>query len=148
MRADTLLWYRQPAQRWTEALPVGNGRLGAMVFGGVEYERLALNTDTLWTGRPHTYTHLGALERLPGVRRLIFAGQYAEAIRLADEHLLSEPRCLQAYQPLGDLWLDFPDHQETTDYRRELDLEEGVARVSYRLDQTTYTREIFCSAPD
>jgi alpha-L-fucosidase 2 len=142
------LWYRQPAQTWNEALPVGNGRLGAMVYGGMAQEQLALNEDTLWSGRPHDHTNPEALPHLPQVRELIFAGRYAEAQEMCDRYLMGVPPYLQAYQPLGDLWLRFPDHAPATDYRRELDLEDGVVRVSYRVGQATFRREVLSSAVD
>lgn len=142
------LWYRQPAQDWNEALPLGNGRLGAMVFGGVGEERLQLNEDTLWTGRPHDYSVPGASAHLPEVRRLLFAGKEAEATALADRHLMGDPERQQAYQPLGDLHLTFDGHDAFEAYRRELDIRNGVARVRYRVGATVYTRESFISAPD
>ncbi len=142
------LWYRQPAGNWNEALPIGNGRLGAMVFGGLEKERLQLNEDTLWSGQPHSYAVDGAAENLAEVRRLLFAGQEKEAARLAGRRLMGRPIFQQAYQPLGDLRLEFERHSAATGYRRELDLLDGVARTQYQLDGVTYTRECFVSAPD
>ena len=142
------LWYRQPAQTWNEALPVGNGRLGAMVYGGVAQDQLALNEDTLWSGRPRDYANPEALPHLAQVRELIFAGRYAEAQEMCDQYLMGVPIHLQAYQPLGDLWLRFPGHAPATDYRRGLDLEDGVVQVSYRVGQTTFCREVLASAVD
>jgi alpha-L-fucosidase 2 len=142
------LWYRQPAQTWNEALPVGNGRLGAMVYGGVAQEQLALNEDTLWSGRPHDHTNPEALPHLAQVRELIFAGRYAEAQEMSNRYLMGVPIHLQAYQPLGDLWLRFSGHASATDYRRELDLEDGIVRVSYRVGQATFCREVLASAID
>ena len=142
------MWYHQPARTWNEALPVGNGRLGAMIFGGVAQEQLALNEDTLWSGRPHDHANPEALPHLAQVRELIFAGRYAEAQERCDQYLMGVPIHLQAYQPLGDLWLRFPDHAAAADYRRELDLEDGVVRVSYRLGQITFLREVLASAVD
>ncbi|MHC4104298.1 MAG: glycoside hydrolase N-terminal domain-containing protein, partial [Planctomycetota bacterium] len=97
--SDLKLWYRQPAQKWTEALPVGNGRLGAMVYGGTEHEQLQFNDDTLWTGEPHEYQHEGAVEYLPIVRKLLFEGKQREAERLAMEHMMSVPLRQEKYQP-------------------------------------------------
>jgi len=142
------LWYRQPAQTWNEALPVGNGRLGAMVYGGVAQEQLALNEDTLWSGRPRDHTNPEALPHLAQVRELIFAGRYVEAQEMCDQYLMGVPIHLQAYQPLGDLWLRFPGHASATDYQRELDLEDGVVRVSYRAGRATFRREVLASAVD
>jgi len=145
---DLSLWYERPAEEWTEALPVGNGRLGAMVFGGVTEERLQLNEDTFWTGAPGGRQNPEALENLPRVRSLLEEGRQAEAHELAMAKLMSIPLRQEAYQPLGDLRLFFPVHQEVEDYHRELDLDAGVARVRYRYFKTTYTREVLASHPD
>ena len=146
--SDMKLWYRQPAQKWTEALPVGNGRLGAMVFGGTEHERLQFNEDTLWTGRPHEYQHDGAVEYLPTVRKLLFEGKQREAEQLAMEHMMSVPLRQEKYQPFGDLLLDFPGHDQVADYRRELDIDSAISTVRYRVGDAMFTREVFSSFPD
>jgi alpha-L-fucosidase 2 len=143
-----VLSYRQPAKEWVEALPIGNGRLGGMVFGGVPAERIQLNEDTFWSGGPYDPTNDEALSYLPKVRQLIREGRYLEAQQLADEKLMGRPRHLQAYQPLGDLRLVMEGHEPPTEYRRELDLDRAVARVRYRIGATTFTREVFSSAPD
>ena len=143
-----VLFYRQPAKEWVEALPIGNGRLGGMVFGGVPAERIQLNEDTFWSGGPYDAINPEALPYLPKVRELIREGRYKEAQDLADEKLMGRPRHLQAYQPLGDLRLAFEGHEQPTDYRRELDLDRAVVRVRYRIGSTTFTREVFSSAPD
>jgi len=142
------LWYSQPAKKWTEALPIGNGRLGAMVFGGIEDERLQFNEDTLWTGKPHDYSHPGAAEYLPVVRKLLFEGKQRQAEALAMEHMMSVPLRQHAYQPFGDLHLHFSDAHKPSDYRRELDLDTAVARVTYTVDGVKFTREVFSSAVD
>ena len=143
-----VLFYRQPAKEWVEALPIGNGRLGGMVFGGVPAERIQLNEDTFWSGGPYDPINSEALQYLPTVRQLIRDGRYKEAQDLADEKLMGRPRHLQAYQPLGDLRLVVEGHEHPTDYRRELDLDRAVVRVRYRIGDTTFTREVFSSAPD
>jgi alpha-L-fucosidase 2 len=143
-----VLFYRQPAREWVEALPIGNGRLGGMVFGGVPAERIQLNEDTFWSGGPYDPINDEALQYLPKVRQLLWAGRYKEAQDLADEKLMGRPRHLQTYQPLGDLRLVMEGHEHPTDYRRELDLDRAVVRVRYRIGQTTFTREVFSSAPD
>ncbi len=117
------LWYRQPAAQWVEALPVGNGRLGAMVFGGVEKERLQLNEDTLWAGGPYDPNNPEALAALPEVRQLIFAGKQGEAQRLAGEKMMARPLRQMPYQTVGDVLLTFPGTEDFTDYRRELNLD-------------------------
>ena len=118
------LWYDKPASTWVEALPVGNGRLGAMVFGGVTEERLQLNEDTLWSGAPHAGDNPAAKDALPAVRAALFAGNYAEADRLAKQ--LQGP-FTQSYQPLGDLLLTFAASDPVTEYRRALDLDTALA---------------------
>ncbi|HEV3415611.1 MAG TPA: glycoside hydrolase family 95 protein, partial [Pirellulales bacterium] len=120
---DMTLWYRRPAGEWTEALPIGNGRLGAMVFGGTDKERLQLNEDTLWAGGPYDPSNPEAREALPEVRRLIFAGKYAEARELIGKRMMAHPLREMPYQPVGDLWLEFPGHGQASEYRRELNLD-------------------------
>ncbi len=142
---EAVLWYETPAEQWVEALPVGNGRLGAMVFGGVESERLQLNEDTLWSGHPHDGNNPAAKDVLPSVREAIFAGDYERADELAKG---MQGTFTQSYQPLGDLRLSFEHEGEATTYRRDLDLDTAVASVSYRVGETYYTREVFASAPD
>ncbi len=142
------LWYRQPARRWVEALAVGNGRLGAMVFGGVTEERVQLNEDTLWAGGPYDPANPDALEALPKVRELIFAGQYREAQNLISQKMMARPLTQMPYQCVGDLLLKFPDHSGETDYRRDLNLDTAVATVAYSINGVRYTREVFSSPVD
>ena len=104
--SDLKLWYDEAAREWVEALPIGNGRLGAMVFGGVAREHLQLNESTLWSGGPYSPVNPEALPNLEAVRDLIFAGRYAEAEALANQHLMAKPHRQMSYQPAGDLWLD------------------------------------------
>ncbi|MGI6456604.1 MAG: glycosyl hydrolase family 95 catalytic domain-containing protein [bacterium] len=141
------LWYNQPADEWVEALPVGNGRLGAMVYGGVAEEQIQFNEDTLWTGVPRDYINPKALETLPRVRQLLFEGKQAEAERVARD-MMSVPMRQDAYQPFGTLAFLFPDHQNYENYRRTLNLTEGIATVSYQVGDVTYQREVFSSYPD
>ena len=142
------LLYDRPAQTWEEALPLGNGRLGAMVYGGVSQEQIQFNEETLWTGKPRYYARKGAYKHLAEIRRLLFEGKQKEAADLMEKDFMSVPRSLMAYQPFGDLIIDFPTHQHYTDYRRELDIENSLHRVSYKIDGDTYTREVFVSFPD
>ncbi|MEZ4711684.1 MAG: glycoside hydrolase family 95 protein [Caldilineaceae bacterium] len=139
------LWYTQPATKWVEALPVGNGRLGAMVFGGVARERLALNEDTLWSGAPREWNNPTAKDRLPVLRGAIAAGQYAEADRLAKG---LQGVFTQSYMPLGDLLLEFAGHDAAVEYQRELDLDSAIAVTRYTVEGMTFTREVLASAPD
>jgi alpha-L-fucosidase 2 len=140
------LWYRRPAEQWVEALPVGNGRLGAMVFGGIERERLQLNEDTLWSGGPRDWNNPQAPQVLAEVRRLIAEEKYVEADRAARG---MQGPYTQSYEPLGNLYLTF-EHGDVArgGYRRQLDLESAVAAVRYRIGTTNYVREIFASHPD
>ncbi|MBN1361689.1 MAG: glycoside hydrolase family 95 protein [Sedimentisphaerales bacterium] len=141
------LWYQQPATEWTQALPIGNGRLGAMVFGGTAEERLQFNEDTLWTGEPHEYQHEGAVKFLPQIRQLLAEGRQREAENLAMKEFMSVPLRQMAYQPFGDLRIQFPGHDNVADYRRELDLETAVTSVTYRIGNVTYKRQAFASHP-
>lgn len=141
------LWYDQPASKWTEALPVGNGRMGAMVFSGVEEERIQFNEETLWTGSPHSYAHPGAVKHLPEIRRLLFAGKQKEAEELALREFMSVPLRQCSYQPFGDVRLTFP-HKEVKNYRRELDLDTAICTTRYEAGGVTFTREVFASYPD
>ncbi|NQT94783.1 MAG: glycoside hydrolase family 95 protein, partial [Lentisphaerae bacterium] len=144
------LWYRQPADGWMESLPVGNGRLGVMVFGGVDRERIALNESTLWSGkRSDQHENPEALKRLPDIRRALFDGRYAEADRLSKKFLLGRQDNFGTNLPLGDLSLQFSYADgKVESYRRELDLEQGIAGVTYRVGDTQYKREILSSNVD
>ncbi|MCF7732237.1 MAG: glycoside hydrolase N-terminal domain-containing protein [Akkermansiaceae bacterium] len=146
--AATTLWYAQPATQWIEALPVGNGRLGAMVFGGTASERINLNEQTIWTGGPYDPTRGGGPEALPEIRRLVFAGKHREAEALFNNTMLGTPVEQMKYQPLGDLLLDFPGQGTVTDYRRDLDLGQAVAGVTYQVGGVRFQRQTFASAPD
>jgi len=142
------LWYSQPATEWVEALPVGNGRLGAMVFGGVSEERIQLNEDTLWGGHKINPNNPEALTALPNVRRLIFEGKNPEATALIDEKMMGTPKTIESYQTLADLYLKMPSAENIQDYRRQLNLETGIAQVNYRIGEASYLREVFATAVD
>ena len=139
------LWYEKPAATWVEALPIGNGRLGAMVFGDPLRERLALNEDTLWSGGPTSWNNPDAKTWLPKVREAVFAGRYAEADALTKK---MQGPYNQSYQPLGDLLVDFDVAGPVEGYRRELDLDRAVATTSFRAGGALHTREVFASFPD
>lgn len=144
---DLTLWYDRPAAVWTEALPLGNGHMGAMVFGGVERERLQLNEVTLYSGDPEgTYKNIDLRRKYQEVDSLMGAGKYAEAQSMVSENWLG--RNHQCYQPLGDLYLDFQHEGKVTNYRRSLDLGNALAQVRYQVEGTTYTREYFANYPD
>ena len=140
------LTYDQPATRWTEALPIGNGRLGAMVFGGTEDERLQVNEGTLWGGQPHDYTNPDAFSRLDEIRGLIFAGKVNEAEKLADG-VMGRPKLLMPYQPFCDVRMHFPGHGQATAYRRELRLDDATVETRYTVGTTEFRREVFASFP-
>ncbi len=174
--AQLSLWYLRPAGQWAEALPVGNGQMGAMVFGGVTTERIQFNEHTVWTGKPHSYAHPGAAQALPEIRRLLQEGRKAErqaraldrdlavpearrlmatadarqreAQDLASRDFMSIPLGQKAYQPCGDLWLDFPDASTVSGYRRWLDLDSATCATEYVARGVRYRRETFASHPD
>jgi len=143
-----VLWYKGPAKQWVEANPLGSGRLGAMVFGQTENERIQVNEDTLWFGEPHDYSHQRAAEVLPELRRLLFEGKQRDAERLAMERFMSVPLRQTPYQPCAELLLAFPGHKDVTGYRRELDIDRAVSRVTYEVGGVRFTREVFASHPD
>jgi hypothetical protein len=143
------IWFNKPAETWNDALPVGNGSLGAMVFGNVENERLELNEESVWTGGERWDANPDALKTLPKVRQLLFEGKYKEAESLAQKGILSyKPgNPAASYQALGDIYLKFGPQRGMSNYRRELDLNEAIARVSYSAGAVNYMREVFSSAP-
>ena len=136
------LWYRQPAKSWNEALPVGNGKLGAMVFGIPSSERVQLNVDSLWAGKPVQRDRKGARRHLDRARQLLFDGDYRTAEQLVQKEFMSE-RWIRSHQTLGELLLAFPGHKRATDYQRMLDLRTGIATTTYKVGDVTYTREVF-----
>jgi len=141
------LFYLQPASKWVEALPQGNGRLGTMVFGGVAQERVGLNEDTLWAGHPGDHIIPGAGEHIKRITRMILDGKNAEAEKALEDEVLSE--YTDSYTPLGDLWMDFPalEGKEFTDYRRELDLATGLAQTTFTCEGVQYKRVSLVSYP-
>ena len=141
------LWYEQPASSWVEALPIGNGRLGAMIYGGESTDHIQFNEETLWTGRPHDYSHEGASEYLGTIRKLLWEGKQKEAEKLALEKFMSVPLHQEKYQPFGDLWLEFANHDSITEFRRELDIANAICRTTYMTGGKKYTREYFASHP-
>ena len=145
---STYIWFSGPAAKWDEALPVGNGRLGAMVFGGVQEERLQLNEDTYWSGGPYSTVVKGGYKFLPEIQRLVFAEKYLDAHNLFGRHLMGYPIEQQKYQSLANLHLFFSHEKETSDYRRSLDLRNGIATTIYSVGGVRYKREVFASAPD
>lgn len=145
---DLKLWYDEPAEIWNEALPLGNGRLGAMVFGDPAIERLQLNEETIWAGSPNSNAHEKALVALPKVRQLIFDGKYAEAQALATSDIRSQTNNGMPYQTFGSVFISFPGHQDYTNYYRDLNIENATAKVKYTVDGVTFTREILTAFED
>jgi alpha-L-fucosidase 2 len=141
------LWYDSPAEDWNQALPIGNGRLGAMVFGGTSQERIQLNEESVWT-RQGSYEDRDGTDAIPQVRQLLFGGKYKEAQDLAVKELLQErlPTGTNAYQTLGDLWITYEDTSEVSGYKRSLRLDSALVRVNYSRNGNEYRREIFSSA--
>jgi alpha-L-fucosidase 2 len=144
----TLLWYEAPAAEWEEALPVGNGRLGGMVFGKVAEERIQLNEETYWSGGPYSTVVRGGAEVLPEIQKLLFEGEPLKAHKLFGRYLMGYPVEQAKYQSLANLHLFFDAQEEASDYKRWLDLETGLACVEYTMEGVTYRREILSSAPD
>lgn len=145
---DLRLWYQQPAANWNEALPIGNGRLAAMVFGGPQSEKIQLNEDTIWAGEKRDRINPEGAQNLAEVRRLLFAGKPKEAEVLAERTIIAVPKRMPPYQPLGDLLLRFSGQDSVSDYIRELDIDTGIVRVTYRSGELRFTREVFASAVD
>lgn len=144
----TLLWYTHPADKWDNALPVGNGRLGAMVFGRTDEERIHFNEETYWSGGPYNQTRMGGYRVLPEIHRLIFEEEYIKAHNLFGRYLMGYPVEQQKYQSFGNLILKFSNQGDVRDYRHQLDLETAVVRTSYRQDGVNYTREVFATPAD
>ena len=142
-----ILWYRQSAKVWEEALPIGNGRLGGMLFGGVADERMQLNESTLWSGYPLDPNNPESLTTLPEVRRLLFEGKNNEAVALAGKTMMGRPKGVKPYQSLGELWFDTPD-LTAVDYIRSLDLSTAIAITKYTSEGVEFTRESFASPVD
>ena len=142
------LWYRQPAAKWEEALALGNGRIGAMVFGGINRERLQLNEDTLWGGGPYDPVNPEAKAALPEVRQLVFDGKYSQAAKLISQKVMSKPLSEMPYETAGDLILTFPEMQSVENYRRDLNLDTAVSSVEYTANGTRYLRQVFASPVD
>ena len=144
----TVIWLSKPAAKWEEALPVGNGRLGAMIYGGVNEAIIQLNEDTYWSGGPYSTVHKGGHEKLKEIQQLVFDQKMLEAHNLFGRHLMGYPVEQQKYQSLGNLVLQFDHSAAHTDYKRWLDLETGVSGVEYTVDGKKFRQEILSSHPD
>jgi len=144
----TRLWYNHPADKWENAFPVGNGRLGAMVFGKTDEEEIQLNEETYWSGGPYSTVVKGGFETLPEIRKHVFDGNYKMAHILFGRGLMGYPVEQMKYQSLGRLILRFPSKEALTDYRHELDLDAAVVRTEYSQGGVRFTREVFASPID
>ncbi|MEQ9303879.1 MAG: glycoside hydrolase family 95 protein, partial [Marinoscillum sp.] len=145
---DLKLWYDEPAPNWNEALPIGNGRLGAMVFGIPERENIQLNEGTLWSGGPHRNDNPEARGIIPEIRQLLFDGKYKEAHDLANDKIISKTSHGMPFETAGNLYLSFDGHENYSDFRRELDIREAIQRTRYNIDGVKYQREVFTSFAD
>jgi len=145
---DLKLWYDKPASIWNEALPLGNGRLGAMVFGDPAVERLQLNEETIWAGSPNSNAHSKSIKALPIVRQLIFDGKFDEAQDLATQDIMSQTNDGMPYQTFGSVYISFPGHQKYSNYYRDLDISNASAKVKYTVNGVEFTREIITAFSD
>lgn len=145
---DYVMWYDRPAQVWTEALPLGNGRLGAMVYGNPAAEQIQLNEETLWAGRPNNNANPEAKEYLEKIRQLVFTGEYLKAQDMCTAHVKSHTNQGMPYQTFGDLRLSFPGHSDYSNYYRELSLDSAKTIVRYNVGGVNYQRETFASFTD
>ena len=148
MNTETLLEYSQPAENFDQALPIGNGRIGGMVFGGAEQEVIKLNEDSIWSGGPRHRINPDAQEGLAEVRKLLAEGRIPEAEKIAFSKMQGIPECMRRYMPLGDLSINMDISGKVRDYRRTLDISEAVSEVSFTVNGVRYVREVFVSAPD
>ncbi|MDE5585155.1 MAG: glycoside hydrolase family 95 protein, partial [Muribaculaceae bacterium] len=144
---DLTLWYSTPAEAWVEALPIGNSRMGAMIFGGVNRERIQLNDETFWAGSPHNNNNPEGLKHLQEIRQLIFDGKEKEAEQLIGQYYMT-PHHGMTYLTLGSLYINFLHDGEATDYRRQLDISNAVSEVSYKVGDVSFKRETIASLPD
>jgi len=147
-QGELKLWYDKPATIWNEALPLGNGRLGAMVFGDPAVERLQLNEETIWAGSPNSNAHSKSIKALPIVRQLIFDGKFDEAQELATQDIMSQTNDGMPYQTFGSVYISFPGHQKYTNYYRDLNIENATAKVKYTVNGVEFVREILSSFSD
>ena len=146
--ADLRLWYNRPAENWNEALPLGNGRLAAMIYGVPAIEHLQLNEESVWAGGPNNNANPDALKAIPEIRKLIFEGKYKEAEDMANDKVMAKTNSGMPYQSVGDLYINFPGHLNYTDYTRDLDISKSVASVSYTVNGVRYHHESFVSFTD
>jgi alpha-L-fucosidase 2 len=142
------LWYEQPARVWDEALPVGNGRLGGMVFGDPVNERIQINEESIWAGCPLNNNNPGSLTHLPEIQKALFESRFRDAWKLANDHMLGTPPRIRSYQPLGDLLISYRWKGQPDSYRRSLDLKTGIATTEFTVDGKKFRQEVYSTVPD
>lgn len=148
-KTGLILWYNKPSgPAWENALPIGNGRMGAMIYGNVEKETIQLNEHTVWSGSPNRNDNALALDSLAIIRKLIFDGKQKEAERIANRVIITKKSHGQKFEPVGSLQLAFAGHENFSNYHRELDIERAVTKTSYTVNDVSYTREALASFPD
>ncbi len=146
-KADLKLWYKQPAALWTDALPVGNGRIGAMVFGKYDMENIQLNEESVWAGSKINNNNPEAKAHLKEIQTAIFNSDYKNALALSNKYMVGTPSRVRSYQPLGNLFIQYHWKGKPTDYKRSLDLHKGIATTTYRVDGQVLKQEVYASAP-
>jgi alpha-L-fucosidase 2 len=144
---DIELWYKSPAPEWTDALPIGNGRLGAMVFGNYQLEQIQLNEESIWGGSKINNNNPRARANLAEIQQAVFDGKYQEVWKMSDKYLLGTPPEIRSYQPLGNLYIQYSWNKQPTDYRRSLQLNTGIARTEYTIGDNKVVQEVFASSP-
>lgn len=144
---DLKLWYTHAAETWNDALPVGNGRLGAMVFGRVNTERIQLNEESLWAGKNINVNNPQAKAHLREIQQLVLSGQNQKAFDLGEKYLVNTPPGFRSYQTLGDCNLDFGEQGQALNYRNELDLTSGIVTTTYTINGVSFRRQVFASVP-
>ena len=144
---DLELWYKQPAATWTDALPIGNGRIGAMVYGNASHEIIQLNEESVWAGSKMNNNNPEAKAHLPEIQAAIFRKDYKEALSLSKKYMIGTPPNVRSYQPLGNLFVDYQWKSAPTNYRRSLNINNGISTTSYSVDGNNVVQEAFASAP-
>ena len=143
---ETGIWFDQPAKTWNEAIPIGNGTLGGMVYGGIQSDTIKINEETLWSGGPRDLQNYEGIKHLPKIRQLLFDGKTKKAEKLIDETMLGEYN--ESYLPMGDLVIKSNAKGNAKNYHRQLDLDKGLVNANYSIDDIQYKKEVFASYPN
>lgn len=146
-KKDLELWYKQPAATWTDALPIGNGRIGAMVYGNTSHEIIQLNEESVWAGSKINNNNPEAKAHLPEIQAAIFRKDYKEALSLSKKYMVGTPPNVRSYQPLGNIFIDYSWNSAPSNYRRSLNIQSGISKTSYTIDGNDIVQEVFTSAP-